>query len=206
MHEDRLKMFAYYYSINVWGDPETRSGPGSRKDCLAVTHSLEMLSTFTEQHDIRSIIDIPCGDFNWMSTYLEMHPEVAYNGFDIVHDLVERNRRVFPGYEFSQLDIVKSVPPPADLIFCKDLLNHLSRDEIVLAISNMRASGAKYLLATNNFGYPDPNEELERSAVHNSRHVDLTVAPFHYSKALWNSHYLGLWHLPDMERLAVPTA
>ena len=160
-----------------------------------------MLSVFTKQYAIRSVTDVPCGDFNWMSTYLEAHPEVDYTGFDIVHDLVEHNRIMFPGRRFVQLDIVDSVPPPTDLIFCKDLLNHLSGDEIVQAITNMRASGAKYLLATNNFGYPHPNDKLERSAVHNSRHVDLTVAPFGYPEALWNSHYLGLWSLPNMEQL-----
>ena len=123
---------------------------------------------------------------------------MEYTGFDIVTTLVKRNQRVFPGRRFAKLDVVSDVPSRVDLIFCKDLINHLKDGEIVQAIANMRQSGSKFLLATNNFGYA--NEELKRSHF-TSRHVDLTTAPFHYPQPIWHDHYLGLWALAGMERL-----
>lgn len=195
----RKKMFTRYYRNNHWADPESRSGPGSRQDSRAAQHALETLVSVTERYAIRSIADIPCGDFNWIGAYLSACPNVEYTGFDIVTELVERNQRVFPSRQFAELDIVSRVPPRFDLIFCKDLINHLEDGEIAQAVANMRQSESKYLLATNNFGYV--NEKLTRKKYHSSRHVDLTTAPFRYQQPLWHDHYLGFWQLADMERL-----
>lgn len=194
----RAKRFTQYYDENHWADSESRSGPGSRQNSPQVQHALEILSAVTERYAIRTLADIPCGDFNWISTYLNAWPKVGYVGFDIVPKLIKCNQLAFPSRQFAKLDIVVSVPPPSDLIFCKDLINHLEPIEIIQAIANMRRSGSKYLLASNNFGYA--NEEMKRSRYTSSRHVDLTTAPFHYPRPLWHDHYLGLWRLADMER------
>lgn len=194
----RKARFTLYYRTNHWADPESRSGAGSRKDSHSVQHALATLASVTKLYTIRSIADIPCGDFNWISAHLVAFPDVKYGGFDIVTDLVKRNQRAFPIRRFAKLDIVSSVPPPSDLIFCKDLINHLEDQEIVQAVTNMRQSGSRYLLATNNFGHA--NMKLKRTRFISSRHVDLTTAPFCYSPPLWHDHYLGLWLLADMER------
>jgi trans-aconitate methyltransferase len=119
------------------------------------------LATITERYAIHTIADIPCGDFNWIGTHLDAWPRLEYVGFDIVAELIKRNQRVFPNRRFAKLDIVSNVPPRFDLLFSKDVINHLKNGEIVQAIANMRLSGSKYLLATNNFGYS--NEELNHS-------------------------------------------
>ncbi len=157
----RAKRFTQYYDSNHWADPESRSGPGSRQDSPQVQHALGALATITERYAIRTLADIPCGDFNWMGAHLSAWPRVEYIGFDIVAKLIKRNQRIFPGRRFAKLDIVSSIPTQSDLIFSKDLINHLEDQEIVQAIANMRQSNSKYLLATNNFGYV--NEELTRS-------------------------------------------
>ncbi len=193
----RAARFTQYYAINQWADSESRSGAGSRQDSPSVRHALETLSEVTNRYSIRTMADIPCGDFNWMSTHLSAWPAVDYIGFDIVGRLVKRNQEAFPGRRFAKLDIVAMVPPPSDLIFCKDLLNHLETSEIVQTVANMRRSGSKYLLASNNFGYP--NQKLTRSRYISSRHVDLMAAPFHCSQPIWHDHYFGLWLLADME-------
>lgn len=189
--------FTLRYRRNYWGDDETHSGPGSRRDSHSVTHSLEVLSHLTSLLDLKSIADIPCGDFNWISAYLDRYPSVSYVGCDIVGDLIARNRRRYPGVRFMALDIVSKVPLPVDLIFCKDLVNHLENEEIVRAIDNMRRSGSTWLLATSNLGYE--NVRLRRSWYRDSRHVDLAAAPFRYPEPAWHDHYLGLWRLADME-------
>ena len=193
----RIRTFTGYYRANHWADAESRSGPGSRRDSGSVEHALRILAMITERYGVRTIADIPCGDFNWIGRYLDAWPSVAYVGFDIVSPLIDRNRALFPEKRFTRLDIVCDVPPHVDLIFCKDLFNHLESREIVKAIANMRRSGSTYLLASNNFGYP--YEALRRTRHDSSRHVDLTLEPFCYAAPLWHDHYLGLWQLAEME-------
>lgn len=163
---------------------------------------MRVLSDIVERHGIRNLADIPCGDFNWIGAFLSAYPEVNYIGCDVVTKLIERNKLKFPTRKFVHLDVVVSVPPKVDLIFCKDLINHLENHEIIEAVANMRRSGSTFLLATNNFGYE--NRRLVRRRHHSSRHVDLTLAPFRYVKPIWHDHYLALWRLAEMERLHRP--
>jgi hypothetical protein len=193
--------FYLAYRENRWGDSESRSGIGSRRDSGSVQHSLKMLEYLTALLQLTSIADIPCGDFNWIHAYLERHPDVSYVGYDIVRSLVSRNRRLFAPVRFELLDIVSTVPARADLIFCKDLLNHLEDHEIGRAIANMQLSGSTWLLASNNFDYP--NVPLRRDRYRDTRHVDLAAAPFGYPQPAWHDHYLGLWRLSDMQGVAV---
>ena len=187
--------FTEVYEKNAWGDPESVSGWGSRKDSPSVHASLEALAYVVETYKVRSMVDIPCGDFNWMPGFLANHP-VDYRGFDIVPALVEKNRTDNPGHSFEVLDVTSQVPPAADLIFCKDLFNHLSLPDVAQALANMKASGSRYLLASNNFGHQ--NAELSGEHGGETRHLDITAPPFNWTQTLWATNYLGLWDLKDV--------
>ncbi len=115
--------------------------------------------------------------------------------------MVRRNRKRGPNVEFGVLDITAEAPPAADLIFCKDLMNHLSDGDVRRAIENMRRSGSKFLLASNNC--VDENIPLSRSR-NGSRLIDITAPPFSYPRPLWNiSDYMSLWRLQDMTERSV---
>ncbi len=187
--------FARFYRMNYWRDPESRSGPGSRRDSGSVQATIEALRMAVRMHDVRSIADIPCGDFNWMPLFLEAWPELRYQGFDIVPQLIADNRARYPERRFEVLDITRSVPPRADLILCKDLLNHLCHADVRAALSNMRRSNARLLLASNNFGHA--NTDMARLGLRGSRHLDITQPPFDVPAPIWHTHYLGLWRLTD---------
>lgn len=189
--------FTRFYRTNHWSDPESRSGPGSRRDSGQVLAAIEALRMVHLAHGARTIADIPCGDFNWMPMFLEAWPLVEYRGFDIVPDIIADNRARHPGHRFDLLDITREVPPAVDLIFCKDLLNHLSHADVRAALANMRRSGARLLLASNNFGAP--NEEMPPLGRQQSRHLDITRPPFDAPPPIWNTHYLGLWRLADFQ-------
>jgi hypothetical protein len=193
------QLFTDFYNQNIWRDSETRSGKGSRKDSGPVRDSLAALSTVTAQYEVKSIADIPCGDFNWISDFLA-NASVRYLGYDIVGELVVDNRKRYPGFEFRQLNIVNDVPERVDLILCKDLLNHLTYDEVCAALSNIRRSRARFLLLSNNFGYK--NRQLVARRWVTSRHLDITAPPLNYSPPIWRHNYLGLWNLPDLERFS----
>ena len=194
--------FTEVYEKRLWSSRESASGEGSDRDSGQVLHSVDLLNRFTAELGIRSIADIPCGDFNWMPLYLDRNPQVAYTGYDVVPALVERNRAAFPGRRFKVLDITRKAPEQADLVFSKDMVNHLKLDDVWAALENMVASRPKYLLISNNPGFE--NVELDPSHPHASRHLDLGGAPFNLPEPLYGDHYMRLWRCEDVqERLAL---
>jgi trans-aconitate methyltransferase len=164
--------FTVVHDKNLWGSEESRSGAGSARNSPSVAIAASAIKKAIEENRIRSLGDIPCGDFNWMPDVLSSIGDLTYIGFDIVFSALQLNKSRFPQYEFRVLDITTTVPPQVDLIFCKDLLNHLKYEDVVSAISNMKKSGSKFLLASNNAGHvnvqlPDdlPGSRFQRTAL-----------------------------------------
>ncbi len=97
---------------------------------------------------IRSLLDLGCGDFNWMR--LMDLASVEYIGGDVVPELVEQNLRRYTdvGRKFVVMDVLCDSLPRVDLIFCRDGLVHFSFSDIAVAMRAMIQSGSTYLLAT----------------------------------------------------------
>jgi trans-aconitate methyltransferase len=99
------------------------SGPGSN---LKVNAKLiEYLEKMIVAHQIRSVVDLGCGDLQWMSVII---PQVeSYIGIDCVPVVQEQNRAQFPEHEFLVLDVLSQDLPKqtCDLLLCKDLFHHL---------------------------------------------------------------------------------
>ena len=172
------KIFASIYTENSWGDPESRSGPGSG---VARTELLRpRLTRLMQDLGVRSILDLPCGDFNWMR--LTELPGIDYTGADIVRPLIERNHSLYsqPGRKFLLLNMVCDSLPKTDLILCRDGLVHLSFAEITCAIRKMIESGTTYLLATT-FTAHSRNQDI---ATGDWRRLNLTIAPFCFPEPL----------------------
>lgn len=140
------KTFTRIYRNRAWDDGESRSGPGSG---VARTAALRpRLTRLLLDLGVGSILDLPCGDFNWMR--LTELPGIEYTGADIVAPLIEQNSLLYsgPGRRFLQLDMVSDLIPRADLILCRDGLVHLSFFDIAQALTKFHESGATYFLTT----------------------------------------------------------
>lgn len=183
--------FTQVYDQRMWASAESASGPGSELASGSVRHSIETLRRMVRELGVRSLTDVPCGDFNWMPEFLKEHPEIDYVGYDIVAPMIAANRQRWPERNFAVLDITREVPRGSDLLFSKDMLNHLAEKDVWAALANMIASGSRYVMATNNQGFE--NEELEPSMAHASRFLDLFAAPYLMPPPLYNDHYLILW-------------
>src|SRR5664279_1649792 len=57
-------VFTEHYTTNSWGVEETRSGLGSTVQSTQAIR--EALPKLIAELQIRTLLDIPCGDFNWM--------------------------------------------------------------------------------------------------------------------------------------------
>ena len=201
-HRDLAARFTYVYRGRTWKSKESASGPGSERSSGQVSHALSTLQTVVDRYDIRSMADVPCGDFNWMPAFLERNPQLRYAGYDIVKPLVLANRRRHPTHRFQRLDIVVEAPEAADLIFSKDLVNHLLNADIWKALENFAASGSTYLLITSNAD-AEPDVDLEVNVGGASRPLSLTISPFNLPPPLLNDGYFCLWRIEDLRiRLA----
>ena len=75
--------FEIIYNENYWESKESRSGIGAEIKNTKIL--LQGLQNVIEKYNIKSIVDIPCGDFNWMIK-LKMN-SISYMGLDIVQRL-----------------------------------------------------------------------------------------------------------------------
>jgi hypothetical protein len=169
--------FTDIYASNYWGSQESKSGPGSTMEITAVIR--KQLPLIIEKYAIRSMLDAPCGDYNWMKT---VEKTCDYIGGDIVVEVIENNQKLYASekVKFKQMDITKDILPVVDLIFCRDCLQHLSYANVHRALRNFKNSGSKYLLVTS---YPKTwiNHDIEDGGC---RPLNLRKAPFHLPKPL----------------------
>ncbi|GAB4115186.1 MAG: class I SAM-dependent methyltransferase [Acidobacteriota bacterium] len=138
--------FTRIYERCFWGEPDSVSGPGSVPEQTRVL--IRELPPLLSRLGVRTLLDIPCGDFNWMR---ELELELDwYVGGDIVAALIASNQQRYgrPGREFRRLDLTRDSLPRADLILCRDCLVHLSFADIARAVERIRASGSTWLLTT----------------------------------------------------------
>lgn len=196
MNSKRKDRFTNVYKNNSWGCKESFSGPGSTlKNASHDMHFLKAkIKDIFPLHSRISIIDVPCGDMNWMSVFLEdlqKDYEVSYTGLDIVDELIKVNTEKYPQHQFKTFDIVQERLLHADIIICRDLLNHLSSTDVKKILNNFKESKSAYLFISNNREWE--NTELSSEVRGNSRHLDIEKEPYHFGTAKEYNGHLGLW-------------
>jgi hypothetical protein len=175
--EDVDGVFKEIYSKNTWGSKESASGRGSE-----IRHTktlLKELNRLTKELDVRSLLDAPCGDFNWMK-HLN-RSEISYTGMDILDELIDSLNTKY-GHEvtFKVGNIIESELPKVDLIICRDCLVHFSFKDIHQSLSNFKKSGSKYLLTTS-FIDRGVNRDIQTGSW---RTINLEKPPFNLPKPL----------------------
>jgi SAM-dependent methyltransferase len=194
------QVFSQIYEHNIWGNAETVSGDGST---LVGTEILRAgLKNAFENLRIRSILDIPCGDFNWMKE-IDLN-QIKYTGADIVKALVELNQKKYanPGVQFKQLNLLEDILPAADLIFCKDCLVHFSLEDVKKALKNIINTPATYVAFTTFPGIKENKNILTGEW----RPLNLEIEPFNFPppKQLWSEtpdgdKCLGIWEMEGLK-------
>jgi len=155
------------------GQRESISGVGSTlKSTVAVRKALPGL---IGRHKIKSIIDVPCGDWNWMQ-HLCLDG-VDYVGYDVVSEQIEANRKAFPWYHFEVLDLINDILiAQADLVICRDFLFHIPNEDVHSALINLKASGR--LLLTTTFPSTKKNVDVRIRKTPPWRAINLCIEPF----------------------------
>ncbi|NJK64480.1 MAG: FkbM family methyltransferase [Synechococcaceae cyanobacterium SM2_3_1] len=91
------EVFTNIYKNNNWQSAESVSGTGS--SLLATEVIRKELPILLKELNIQTIIDIPCGDFHWMSQIvLDIE---QYFGFDIVKEIINTNHKKYANSKIS---------------------------------------------------------------------------------------------------------
>ena len=137
-------IFYQKYIQNSWKSKESVSGTGSELEITKVLR--EGLKTLVDKYNIKSMLDAPCGDFNWMKEFDLSN--IEYIGGDIIYQLIEENKNKYD-LDFRVLDVTSDILPEVDLILVRDCLVHLSNENIFNFLTNLKNSKIKYLLVTS---------------------------------------------------------
>ncbi|MBA2307116.1 class I SAM-dependent methyltransferase [Candidatus Dependentiae bacterium] len=204
-HEKPEHIFTTIFEHNTWGDPESVSGDGSTFQATDLIR--KSLPALIKNYSIQSVLDIPCGDFNWLKK-VDLGT-CFYIGMDIVEPLINKNNNQYarPLRIFKQGDALTTRLPKVDLILCRDLFCHFDFDSIFAALRNFKRSGSQYLLVTVQ-QYVEYNGDIPMGEW---RPLDFQKTPFNFpaprcllsdrervQDVEGTTKYLGLWLLDEL--------
>jgi SAM-dependent methyltransferase len=170
-------VFSDIYERGEWGVDENQKGnSGTGSDPRNARPYISFLKNYLEDHAIKSVVDLGCGDWrlgqqiNWNG--------ITYIGIDVVESVVSENIKHFgtANISFVKADVTEYMLPKADLLICKDVLQHLPYKDIHNVVKQLNKY--KHCIVVNDV---DPikltceNVDIPRG---HYRCLDLTQPPF----------------------------
>ena len=185
------EVFTDIYETGKWGNSEEGfcSGLGS-VDQQTVSPYVSMIFQMAAREGFEglSFVDLGCGDFCVGQQLLTLCSR--YTGVDIVKPLIDRNQVKY-GDEtthFVHLNMVDDPLPTGDVCFVRQVLQHLSNQQIVTVLSKLKLY--KWVFITEH--YPTHNSSIKpnKDKVHGgdirvcyNSGVYLTEPPFELPKS-----------------------
>ena len=160
----------------------------------------------TLKHYFARLLDLPCGDFQWIGQFLKGRNDIDYTGIDIVPALIRNHRAKFVNrndWKFINTDIIEHrLNESYDLILCRMLLQHLVTADVISMLKRFSQSGSAFLLTTS-FSEKSYYQEVRPNSQYRFRFINLEIPPFSLARPICLSrdgskgeHYVGLWMLP----------
>ena len=185
------EVFSGIYENYGFGSTESRSGPGSTLEETKLLR--EEIKRVVFEKGIKSVVDIPCGDFHWMKEIVFNFD--YYTGGDIVEAAVKTNNERYGNsrIKFIHFDIVNDEIPEGDLLIVRDVIGHFPIEDGIKIIDNILKSKCKYLLSTTwakktedswtNCGPTDVHRQNEGVNYGRFYPVNLMAQPFNFPAA-----------------------
>ena len=145
------------YENNLWGGKQSEffSGDGSHNPEL-INPYLETVTSFLKSFVTQPVVcDLGCGDFNIGKELVKYSKK--YIAIDIVPGLIAHNKKTFKAsnLDFHSLDIAEDELPSADCVILRQVLQHLSNNEIKSVVEKLY--DYKYVILTEHL----PEEDFE---------------------------------------------
>ena len=136
------------YEKHLWGGSESKfySGEGSHLDQLVQPYIKVVKEFLTSFEQPITVCDLGCGDFNVGKKLVKYTKN--YIGVDIVERLIEYNKEKYKAenLEFQCLDIAADDLPVADCVIIRQVLQHLSNQEVQNILQKL--SAYQYVIVT----------------------------------------------------------
>ena len=173
------------YELNLWGtnNSDFYSGEGSHNPDI-VNPYLDVLTSFLSSFKTPLLVcDLGCGDFNIGNSLMRYAKE--YVAVDIVENLIERNKEKFQAenLEFKCLDIAIDDLPIGECAIVRQVLQHLSNDEVQSVLGKL--TKFKYVILTEHIaeGKFTPNKDIvsgQGIRIKKQSGLDILAAPFNF--------------------------
>lgn len=164
--------FSTIYDLDIWTEG---SGPGSNP--AYAKPYLDLLQIYFDDPKFHTIFDFGCGDWQLMSQ-IKIPDNKIYKGFDIVQSVIENDQAKYTkaNIQFYHLnDLNQFKDQKGDLLIVKDVLMHLSNQDVEYFIQNILPN-FKYALLTNGYHQGDqPNIDITPGQY---RFINLQETPF----------------------------
>lgn len=183
-------VFTKIYKENVWGKNNTEPGSyfsgGGSHDATQIEPYINAVQKFIATLEGKpDVMDIGCGDFNIGSQIRDSCNR--YIACDIVDGLIEQNKRKFAGMDvdFRVFDLVNDNCEKVDIIFVRQVLQHLSNADIKKGLQHI-TSNCRYLVLTEHWpGSKNFKPNADKPTGPDIRAVlgsgiDITAPPFNY--------------------------
>jgi len=209
----REAVFNSIYKSYHWKDyykpekDESYSGFGSDKHLG--DNVVTSLKNFIENNKVEKILDLACGDFNWMKEIVLNNNSINYTGYEIVDSIIKSNNRLYSNEKivFKRVDIIEnSLTEKFDLIIIKDLFQHIKNDEILLILNKLKSNKSKFLAITTN---PDIESNVDLKNFGHHRYINIENKPFMLNKpflsftANKNEKYLKKINIYNLQNLNI---
>jgi 2-polyprenyl-3-methyl-5-hydroxy-6-metoxy-1,4-benzoquinol methylase len=146
------EVFSEIYQSGLWGRSEDPtqpyfSGSGAHDKSIAPVYVQKVCDFIQSLQTKPDVVDLGCGDFSIGSQIRPMCG--SYIACDIVPKLIEFNRKKYSslGVDFRVLDLITDELPNADVVFIRQVLQHLSNQQVSQLIPKLKPA-FKYLILT----------------------------------------------------------
>jgi hypothetical protein len=176
------------------------SGRGSDLG-YATQNSLAIVKQTIYNYNVKSMIDVPCGDVNWIFDSFLTDSLPLYVGLDIAGDVIGINQRRFAHHRNKQFhfwDVTSCALPKFhntssseeqvfDLIHVRDVIQHMSLDQGIQFFCNVFKAGPNVLITTS---YPSSkNNNIAEGRWYGN---NLLLEPFTFPHVNCTPSHIGL--------------
>jgi SAM-dependent methyltransferase len=133
-------IFSAIYEERKWGaesDSDYSSGSGSHCESAVLPYVKAVRQFLESLPNPPSVVDLGCGDFN---VGKQIRPYCGrYVACDVVPALIRRNKSKFGNthVDFRCIDIIEDDLPQGDVVFLRQVLQHLSNAQILKVVHKL---------------------------------------------------------------------
>ena len=170
-------VFTNIYEIGLWGQDSQGNGTsGSGSTSESALEYIVFLNKFIETNQIKTIVDIGCGDWEVMK-HVNLD-DVEYFGVDVVSSVIQKNTEKYSSshVNFIVADCAKDPLPKADLLLCKDVFNHLPNSLVFDVIDRFR--DYRHVLVTSDVEAATLTSVNIDITLGDWRSIDISAPPF----------------------------